>query len=88
VENLYQWSGTAARAVGVPEWAASRESVAAILDLAKVTAHGVARPAAPVASFLAGVAVGLAGAAGPAELERVRGLIEATVPAADDALDA
>lgn len=35
--------------------------VAAILDLARDAAHGVARPAAPVGAFAAGVAAGLAG---------------------------
>jgi len=36
--------------------------VAAVLDLARDAAHGVARPAAPVGAFAAGVAAGLAGA--------------------------
>jgi hypothetical protein len=32
--------------------------VAAVLDLARDAAHGIARPAAPVTTFIAGVAVG------------------------------
>jgi hypothetical protein len=80
VKPLYDWSETAADAVGVPAWTASPETVAEILDLARITAHGVARPAAPVGAFLAGVAVGLAGAGGPDELTRVRALLERTVP--------
>jgi hypothetical protein len=35
---------------------------AAVLDLARDVAHGVARPAAPLTTFLLGVAAGRAGA--------------------------
>jgi hypothetical protein len=35
--------------------------VPAVLDLARVAAHGVLRPAAPLTTFLAGYAAGLAG---------------------------
>jgi hypothetical protein len=35
--------------------------VAALLDLARVAAHGVLRPAAPLTTFLVGYAAGLAG---------------------------
>jgi hypothetical protein len=80
MESLYAWSARAAGLVEAPEWAGSPEAVGEILDLAKVTAHGVARPAAPVGSFLAGVAVGLSGATSIDELRRVRALLESTVP--------
>ncbi len=46
--------------------------VDAILDVARVAAHGVARPAAPVTTYLLGIAV-----AGGAELEDARRRIEA-----------
>jgi hypothetical protein len=36
----------------------------AVLDLARDAAHGVARPAAPVTAYIAGIAVGLRAAAG------------------------
>jgi hypothetical protein len=80
VDNLYAWSETAAAALGVPAWAGSKETVGVVLDVAKETAHGVARPAAPVGSFLAGMAVGLAGARGPEELARVWQALRATIP--------
>ncbi|MGH1526576.1 DUF6457 domain-containing protein [Leifsonia sp. L25] len=32
--------------------------VAAVLDLARDAAHGIARPAAPLTTFIAGIAVG------------------------------
>jgi len=35
--------------------------IGAVLALAKETAHGVARPAAPVSAFVVGLAAGLAG---------------------------
>jgi hypothetical protein len=82
VENLYAWAREAAEAAGVPAWTAEREAVAHVLDLARDTAHGVARPAAPVGSFIAGVAVGLAGAADPELLARVRATLEGTIPPA------
>ena len=41
--------------------------IAAVLDLTKVVAHGVARPAAPLGAFAAGLAAGRAGA-DPAEI--------------------
>jgi hypothetical protein len=44
----------------------------AILDVARVAAHGVARPAAPVTTYLLGIAV-----AGGADLEDARRRIEA-----------
>jgi hypothetical protein len=80
MESLYAWSARAADVVAVPEWAGSPEAVKEILDLAKVTAHGVARPAAPVGSFLAGLAIGLEGAGSIDDLRRVRALLESTVP--------
>jgi hypothetical protein len=46
--------------------------VDAILDVARVAAHGVARPAAPVTTYLLGIAV-----AGGADLEDARRRIEA-----------
>jgi len=40
-----------------------------VLDVAKDAAHGVARPAAPLSTFLAGYAAGLDGG-GPEAIER------------------
>jgi hypothetical protein len=82
VENLYAWAARAAEAAGTPAWTAEREAITHVLDLARDTAHGVARPAAPVGSFIAGVAVGLAGAGDPELLARVRAALEATIPEA------
>jgi hypothetical protein len=48
--------------------------IAEVLDLAKIAAHSVARPAAPVTTFLAGLAAGRAGG--------TRADIQATIRAA------
>jgi hypothetical protein len=87
MDSLYAWSEEAAGLVGAPAWTGSRDAVGEILDLAKVTAHGIARPAAPVGSFLAGVAVGLRGAGSLDDLREIRRLLESIVPSGDDERD-
>ena len=47
-----------ARITGRPELNLSAEQQALVLDLAREAAHGVARPAAPLTTFLAGYALG------------------------------
>lgn len=79
MENLYAWAAGAAAALELEPWTGERETVTAILDLAGDVAHGVTRPAAPVAAFLAGVAVG-AGGATAAGLPSVLAALRATVP--------
>lgn len=74
--TLYDWAGEAAGALDLPEearWVADRLTVTWALDLARDIAHGEARPAAPVGTFLAGVAIGLAGAQERQLLEATRG---------------
>lgn len=51
----------AARITGRPELNLSAEQEALVLDLAREAAHGVARPAAPLTTFLAGYALGAEG---------------------------
>jgi hypothetical protein len=53
--ELDSWAEEAAEAVGV---SLSPGDVAAVLDLARDAAHGIARPAAPLTTFIAGMAVG------------------------------
>lgn len=53
------WTAELARALDLP--AGQAVDVGAILALARDVAHHVARPAAPVSTFLAGLAVGLQG---------------------------
>jgi hypothetical protein len=54
VSTLDDWVATAADALQLD----SQVDVALLLDLAREAAHGVARPAAPVTTYLLGVAVG------------------------------
>jgi len=53
--ELDDWAAEAAAAVGAH---IQPGDVAAVLDLARDAAHGVARPAAPLTCFVAGLAVG------------------------------
>ncbi|HEX4790540.1 MAG TPA: DUF6457 domain-containing protein [Actinospica sp.] len=46
---------------GRPELALTAEQQTLVLDLAREAAHGVARPAAPLTTFLAGYALGAEG---------------------------
>jgi hypothetical protein len=55
------WLREAAEELGRPELALTAEQQAALLDLARVAAHSIARPAAPLTTFLAGYALGAAG---------------------------
>ena len=50
-----------AEATGRPELNLSAEQQALVLDLAREAAHGIARPAAPLTTFLAGYALGAEG---------------------------
>ncbi|MFP3466996.1 DUF6457 domain-containing protein [Leifsonia sp. SIMBA_070] len=53
--ELDDWAAEAAEAVGV---GLQPGDIAAVLDLARDAAHGIARPAAPLTTFIAGMAVG------------------------------
>jgi hypothetical protein len=56
--SLDDWVVTVAAELGIKELDLDTESV---LDLAAVAAHSVVRPAAPLTTFLAGLAAGKAG---------------------------
>ena len=53
--NLDEWTDQICTALGLPAESLDRDLV---LDLARDSAHSVARPAAPLTTYLAGVAVG------------------------------
>jgi hypothetical protein len=85
--NLYEWTGEAVDALALPEelrWLADRDTIGAVLDLARDVAHGVARPAAPVAAFLAGAALCSAPNPDRTALEAVANRLRDTLPPADD----
>lgn len=55
MSTLDRWTDAACAELGLDRRTAD---IAAVLDLARDVAHGVARPAAPLTAFLLGVAVG------------------------------
>ncbi|MGH6655032.1 MAG: DUF6457 domain-containing protein [Actinocrinis sp.] len=55
------WLSEAAAELGRPELALDAAQQQALLELARVAAHSVARPAAPLTTFLAGYALGIGG---------------------------
>jgi hypothetical protein len=81
VATLDDWTAQACGALGLDPAAVDRTLV---LDLARDAAHGVARPAAPLTTYLVGVAVG-AGADPAAAASTIRELIAdwPTQPAAE-----
>lgn len=80
MEDLHAFvtRAVAALELGDVLWASDPATVDVLLDLAKDAAHGITRPAAPVATFLAGLAAGRAGgeeAAFRAAVETLRGAV-------------
>jgi hypothetical protein len=57
--SLERWVEELANALGIPE--SADLDLALVLDLARDAAHGVARPAAPLTTFLVGFAAARAG---------------------------
>jgi hypothetical protein len=70
MSTLEQWTAAVCADLGLDPGAADTK---AVLDLARDVAHSVARPAAPLTAYLAGVAVGR-GLALPDAAARVRAL--------------
>jgi hypothetical protein len=58
LERWLQVAAEEAGAGGADPTLLGKEAVDAVLDLAREAAHGVARPAAPLAAFAAGLALG------------------------------
>ncbi|HEY3239975.1 MAG TPA: DUF6457 domain-containing protein [Acidimicrobiia bacterium] len=80
---LDRWLQIAIReagAEGVDPALLSQETVTLLLNLARDAAHGVARPAAPLATFAAGLAVGQAGGG----LDELSAAVERVVAAANE----
>ncbi|PSK96593.1 hypothetical protein CLV63_111189 [Murinocardiopsis flavida] len=57
--TLYEWAQQVDTELGLPDGpGTTKADVDLILDLAKDAAHSVARPAAPLTTYLLGIAVG------------------------------
>ena len=68
--SLEAWVAELAAELGAPELAGL--DLATVLDLARDAAHSVARPAAPLTTFLVGYAAGRCGS--PEEIQRLAAL--------------
>lgn len=73
---LENWVRDVLAALELP--ADSPVDVAVILDLARVAAHGVTRPAAPLTTFIAGYAAALNGGSAADVAEAVRKIVAIT----------
>ncbi|MGH9034757.1 MAG: DUF6457 domain-containing protein [Acidimicrobiia bacterium] len=69
-----------AGAKGVDPALLTQDAVTLLLNLARDAAHGVARPAAPLATFAAGLALGQAGGG----LDELTAAVERVVAAANE----
>lgn len=56
-DDLQQWTDRLVAELDLPE-GMDRADIDVVLDLARDVAHGVARPAAPLSTYLLGLAVG------------------------------
>ena len=56
--DLDEWLAALAAEIGTEDFAFDNNAIHTVLDLARDAAHTVARPAAPLTTFLVGVAVG------------------------------
>ncbi|MEP6480690.1 MAG: DUF6457 domain-containing protein [Rhodoglobus sp.] len=75
--DLTRWTADLMDALGI---SGTVVDIPLVLDLARDAAHGIARPAAPVTTFLVGYAVGL-GRGSAAELAAIASALAATRPA-------
>ena len=85
MNRLAEWTDRVVAELRLPAETGSQEIRDLVLDLTRDVAHGVARPAAPLTSFLVGLAAGREGASAEAvraAVERV--LARLPAPAADE----
>lgn len=61
--SLEDWMTLLAAELGVPVEEVAALDLNAVLDLTRVVAHGIARPAGPLTTFLVGYAAGRSGTA-------------------------
>jgi hypothetical protein len=73
--ELREWLDTLSAAIGTDDLTVSNDIVHTVLDLARDSAHEVERVAAPLTTFLVGVAVGRGQPLGTVAAEATRLLI-------------
>ena len=79
---LENWTAAVQRELGL----SGAVDIDALLDLAKDAAHNVARPAAPLTTFLVGLAAGQAGGS-PADITAALGKAQALAQSWDQPAD-
>ena len=80
--TMYDWVTEAVEALELPlktRWVDDPDVARDVLDLAREVAQGVARPAAPLGAFLAGLAVAQDPDGGREALARVRARLAPTL---------
>jgi hypothetical protein len=83
MSTLDDWIADAARALGLPPESVPHDLRDALLDVTRDVAHGVARIAGPLSTYLIGVAVG-AGMPPSTAMERVADLAQSRTPQDDE----
>lgn len=82
--TLDEWAARVVEALTLPAELAGLDVRQIVLDLARDSAHSVARPAAPITTFLAGFALGstsgTAGVSAAEALDAVAGRVRAELP--------
>ena len=68
MSTLDDWADAVMRELGIADAGYGRGTVDLVLDVARDAAHGVARPAAPLTTYLLGIAVGRSGGAAAPDL--------------------
>lgn len=81
MSELDRWAGTVSRELSLEDLEPA--DLDRVLDLARVVAHGVVRPAAPVSAYLLGIAIGR-GADPATATARLAGLAAAWKPSETD----
>jgi DNA-directed RNA polymerase specialized sigma24 family protein len=61
VNTLEEWIAAVCQELDIADAVQSAAMQSRVLDMARDVAHGVARPAAPLAAYLLGLAAGLTG---------------------------
>ncbi len=83
MEDVQAFAARAVAELGADDlaWVAEADAVDTLLKLAADAAHGVQRPAAPIATFLAGLTLGRAGG-DPNALDDAMNAIRRAIPTA------
>jgi len=83
--ELSEWLAAVSRELGVDDVVLDQDAIRVLLDLARDSAHEVERVAAPLTTFLAGVAVGRGQQLGPVAEKATALALSITPPSGGEA---